>query len=314
MSSLGLIWGARRCMGRCRILGGSILYEQTLEHHATTGEDSYRHLVDLIEDLVCYARDNNWRIRGIGIGAPGITLPDGTVTWAPGLNWWDFPLKARLVDDFQLPIVVENDVNLAVLGEHWFGLDNPVQNMVLIAIGTGIGTGIIIDGSLYRGTHMASGEVGYFLPGREHLGKRYDGFGALESIASGTGIAERARQQLAGKRSPQELQELTAETVFEATRRGEAWAQTVTAETIDYLAIAIAGISVILDPEIIVVGGGVANAADVLIEPLLKRIEGAIPIAPQLVVSRLGYKAAVIGTIASVLYKTVDYYQVRKPS
>lgn len=311
---IGVDLGGTKMYGAVSNLGGKILFEQTLEHHATSGEESYQHLVRLIESLVSRAANQNWRIRGLGVGAPGITLPDGTVTWAPGLNWWDFPLKARLLEDFKLPVVVENDVNLAVLGEHWFGEDTTAQNMVLIAVGTGIGAGIIIDGTLYRGAHQASGEVGYFLPGRDFLGGRYEGFGALESMASGTGIAERARQQLAGQWPPQALASLTAEAVFEAGRRGEAWAKAIIDETIDYLAIAIAGISVLLDPELIVLGGGVANAADVLIEPVLKRIEGAIPLKPRLVVSRLGHRAAVMGTIASVLYHTVDYYQVRKSS
>ncbi len=94
---------------------------------------------------------------------------------------------------YKLPITVDNDVNLAALGELWFGAGQNVQNMILITIGAGIGAGIIIDGTLYRGSTEASGEIGHMIPGREFLGKSFIDFGALESVASATGIVEKAR-------------------------------------------------------------------------------------------------------------------------
>ncbi len=303
---IGVDLGGTKMFGAVSDLSGHILNEIAFEQHETTGEDSYLQIVSLIENLLeCFDR-NTKKIRGIGVGAPGVTFhKEGIVTWAPSLNWRDYPLKAKLVQDFGLPVIVDNDVNLAVLGELWFGIDADVQNVVLITIGTGIGAGLVIDGTLYRGSHEASGEVGYFLLGREFLGKRYDGFGAFESIASGTGIAERARHILA---------DVTAEQVFEAARQGHAWAQTIVDETVDYLAMAIANISTLLDPEMIILGGGVANSADVIVDPIRRRIEGTIPIQPQLAVSRLGRKAVVMGTIVSLLHHTVDYYVVRRPS
>ncbi|MBI5667641.1 MAG: ROK family transcriptional regulator [Chloroflexi bacterium] len=309
---IGIDLGGTKLFGAVADLSGHILHEVAVEQHETTGDASYRQLVGLIEDLLASCRDDGHTIRGIGVGAPGVTLhQEGIVTWAPSLNWRDYPLRARLVDDFKLPVIVDNDVNLAVLGELWFGVDDEVQNLVLITIGTGIGAGIVIDGSLYRGAHEASGEVGYFLLGREFLGKRYDGFGAFESLASGTGIAERARQARNGQPDGSSL---SAEQVFDAMRDGDAWAREVVEETLDYLAMAIANVSVLLDPEIIILGGGVANSADLIIEPVLRRLDGAIPVAPKLAVSRLGRKAVVMGTIASVLHHTVDYYVVRRPS
>ena len=107
-------------------------------------------------------------------------------------DWKDFPLKARL-NELYPAITVDNDVNLAAMGELWFGAGQNAQNMVMVAIGTGIGAGIIIDGALYRGASEASGEIGNIIPGSEFLGRNFLDFGALESVASGTGIAERAR-------------------------------------------------------------------------------------------------------------------------
>jgi predicted NBD/HSP70 family sugar kinase len=254
-------------------------------------------------------------VRGIGVGAPGVTLhKEGIVTWAYTLHWDNFPLKAKLSERYDLPIIVDNDVNLAALGELWFGAGQNVQDMILIAIGTGIGAGVIIDGALYRGSKEASGEIGNMIPGREFLGKNYQDFGALESVASGTGIAARGRDLLRSQRSQQELLDLMAEDVFNAARKGEPWAWTVINETVDYLAIAIANLVSAFDPELVVLGGGVSRSADMLIAPILSRIAGAIPNPPKLVVSNLGLQATVMGAITNVLHNTSNFYVVHKLS
>jgi len=312
---VGIDLGGTKMFGAIADLGGNILDEVDISRHGTSGEESYDRLVELIDTLLASSKLKGRRIRGIGVGAPGITQhKEGIVNWAYTLNWRDYPLKAKLVGRYGLPIVVDNDVNLAALGELWFGAGQNAQNMVLIAIGTGIGAGIIIDGALYRGAREASGEIGHIIPGREFLGKQYAEFGALESWASGTGIAERARQALNGQRDPANLESLLAEDVFDAARQGEEWAQAVIDETVDYLAIAIANISVSFDPELIVLGGGVTRSADLLVEPILRRIDGAIPTLPRLVVSTLGRRAAAMGAITNVLHNTADFYVVHKLS
>jgi glucokinase len=181
-------------------------------------------------------------------------------------------------------------------------------------IGAGIGAGIIIDGALYRGGSEASGEIGNIIPGKEFLGKNYQAFGALESVASGTGIVERARVHLMSRPDPMELESLTADDVFSAARQGQKWARAIIDETVDYLAIAVANLTVSFDPELIVLGGGVSPFADMLVEPILQRIAGAIPTPPRLVVSSLGLRAGVMGAISNVLHNTSNYYVVHQLS
>jgi glucokinase len=249
------------------------------------------------------------------VGAPGITLhKEGIVTWANTLHWKDFPLKQRLSEIYPLPITVDNDVNLAAMGELWFGAGQNTQNMVMVAIGTGIGAGIIIDGALYRGSSEASGEIGNMLPGCDFLGKNYQAFGALESVASGTGIAERARIALRNKRPAEELENLTAEDVFEAAKQRQQWAWRIIDETVDYLAIAIANLMAAFDPEVIILGGGVSRSAEMLVQPILYRMEGALPTLPKLVVSNLGLKAGVMGAITNILHNTSNFYILHKLS
>lgn len=152
------------------------------------------------------------------------------------------------------------------------------------------------------------------IPGSEFLGKNYREFGALESVASGTGIAERARDLMRSNGNLANPDKLLAEDVFEAARKNEDWAWSIINEVVDYLAIAIANLSVTFDPELIVLGGGVARSADLLVEPILRRIETVIPTPPKIVISSLGLRAAAMGAVTNVLHNTDNYYVVYKIS
>ncbi len=312
---LGVDMGGTKMYGALSDLGGNILDEVNIARHGTSGEDSFNRLTTLIDTLLASPKLNGRSVDGIGVGAPGITLhKEGIVTWANTLHWQNFPLKQRLSERYPLPITVDNDVNLAAMGELWFGAGQNTQNMVMVAIGTGIGAGIIIDGALYRGASEASGEIGNMLPGCEFLGKNYQDFGALESVASGTGIAERARIILKNKRTSEELENMTAEDVFEAAKQRQEWAWKIIDETVDYLAIAIINLMAAFDPEVIILGGGVSRSAEMLVQPILYRMEGTIPTLPKLVVSNLGLRAGVMGAITNVLHNTSNFYVVHKLS
>jgi glucokinase len=312
---VGADLGGTKMYGAASNLAGIVLDEVNIARHGTSGEESFSWLVSVLDTLLASPKLEGRRVRGIGVGVPGVTQHnEGVVRWASTLKWKDFPLKARLEERYKLPVTVDNDVNLACLGELWYGAGQGLQHMVLVAIGTGIGSGIIIDGALYRGSEEASGEIGNMIPGREFLGKDFQGFGALESVASGTGIAERARALLRSEGRLDDGDDLHAEDVFDAARRGEKWAWTVIDETVDYLAIAIANLITCFDPEVIVLGGGVTRSADLLIEPIVRRIGTSIPSVPRLVVSTLGLRAAVMGAITIVLHQTSDFYVVHKLS
>jgi glucokinase len=312
---LGIDLGGTKMYGAISDLGGNILDEVSTDRYGPSAEANYNHLVTLIDTMLASPSLHERRVRGVGVGVPGVTLhKDGIVKWAYPLKWKDFPLKARLAERYSLPVTVDNDVNLAALGELWFGVGQNTQNMVLVALSTGIGSGIIIDGALYRGASEASGEIGNMIPGREFLGRDYQEFGALETMASATGIAERARQALKRWRDPVDLENLQAEDVFEAARQGQKWAWAVIDETVDYLAIVIANLMVSFDPELIVLGGALTNSAGILVEPILRRLDGTIPVLPKLVVSNLGWRATVMGAITNVLHNTANFYVVHKLS
>jgi glucokinase len=148
----------------------------------------------------------------------------------------------------------------------------------------------------------------------DDLRRSYPHFGALENIISGTGIANRARKLLEGKRPAKELSSLTSSEVFGAARQNEEWAIRIVAETADYLSIAILNLSALLDPELIVLGGGVAKSADLLLPAVQERIQNVLAHAPRVEVSRLGRRAAVMGGIALTALATSKTCVVRQIS
>lgn len=311
--TIGIDLGGTKFYGAVADLGGNVIADDFVYQHGTKGEDSYQLLTALIRQLQESVKAlRTGQIRGIGVGAPGVTTLDGVIHHAPSLDWQEFPLRERLMQDFGLPVIVENDVNLAALGEMWFGEGQQVENFILISIGTGIGAGVVLNGALYRGAHQSAGEIGYMMPGREYLAREYPGFGALEGVAAGYGIAQQARQKLRDVLPPEQLVNLSAVEVFEAFRRGEEWSVDIVNTTVDFLAIAIIGVSSLFDPEMIILGGGISRSADVLLPRIHERIQGRIPNVPRLVASRLGLRAAALGAVASLLYHTSDYYLVRK--
>ena len=311
---IGVDLGGTKMYGTVTDLTGRILHSVRLPWQDNGGPDrALDGLFRLLEDLLAVAQTKGGRIRGIGIGAPGVTLSStGTVVWAPSLGWRDLPLKGLLSERFATPVFVENDVNVAALGEFGFGVERNTPNLVCIAIGTGIGAGILVDGKLVRGHNQAAGEIGYFLPSTSYLGREYEDFGAFESLASGNGIAARAQQALEAHGSPLAAQRISAEDVFQQARAGERWACQIIDETVDYLSQALVAIAALLDPEAIVLGGGVAQSADLLIGPITRRLRGVIPYVPRIVASSLGPQAVVMGTIMLVLDATTGHVMVNQ--
>jgi len=308
---VGVDLGGTKMYGALANLDGKILHEATIKISENSPEENLACLVSLIEQLLAKPLLPGMRIRGIGIGVPGVTYSDqGVVSWAPSLGWRDLPLKSLLSDRFDMPVLVENDVNLAALGEYGFGAGKGVSSLVCISVGTGIGAGIVIDRSIYRGYNQSAGEVGYLPPGIEYLGQACDRFGALESLASGSGIVDRSRRLLQKQGSPDPGAEFSAQDVFNAARRSERWACQIVEETVDYLSMAVASVSVLLDPELIVLGGGVARSADILIEPVRQRLQGLVPSLPRILQSPLEYRAAVMGAIMLVLDATTEHVAV----
>ena len=184
-----------------------------------------------------------------------------------------------------------------------------VKNGVAITIGTGIGVGIVINEHVYQGSHSASGEVGYWLLGSLGPIQKYEGFGPLESAASGTGVANQARNDLQDESVQSMLREMvsgdlsaiTAKDVFDAARQGDTYSKELVEKTTTLLGILLANMASLLDIEKIVIGGGVSRAGKQLVDPIRKIVEKLTPYPPKILISELQEDAAILGAVAGVL-------------
>jgi predicted NBD/HSP70 family sugar kinase len=290
-------------------LNGEILEQLILP--AVPGEAGIQQLIRLIQRLVKAAERYGAPVRGVGIGIPSVTRSqEGTVVWAPVYKWRNVPLKQRLEESLNLSVYVENEVNLIALGENWRGAGQDVQDMVCISWGLGIGAGIILNGQLHRGAHDAAGEIGYIIPGREYVGRRYDdGYGCLEGLAGGHGAIEQVRKHLiAGNVSTlSDLEEITPFDVMTAAKEGDSVASAVIEEIMDYLSIAIANLVCVIDPEKIIIGGDLTELGRFCIDGIHDRLEGMIPVVPKIVPSSLGLNAPILGAVIVVMKQTSDH-------
>jgi predicted NBD/HSP70 family sugar kinase len=311
---IGIDLGGVDWIGAIANLTGAVQHEIKLPGNGQEAEANLERLLGLIEALLAVPLEEGQTLRGIGVGVPGLThTHEGIVAYAPSLGWRDLPLREILCSRFTAPVFIENDVNLAALGEWGFGAGRGAQSLVCISVGTGMGAGIIQDGGIQRGFRRAAGEIGYLVPDPEHLGQPYASFGHLESLTASAGIAARATQARAAEGGgAHNGHALTSDEVFEAARAGENWAQTTVAETADYLSLAVLNVATLLDPELIVLGGSAARWADDLIEPIRRRLDQVTLYMPRLEASPLERRAAVMGAIMLVLNGTTEAVVARR--
>ncbi|HMK91676.1 MAG TPA: ROK family transcriptional regulator [Thermoleophilia bacterium] len=244
------------------------------------------------------------------VGSPGVLVPaSGQLERAANLPGWGSAGVADAIrQQLGTTVSFENDVNLAALGERARGAGREVGNFVLLWVGTGVGLGIVIDGELYRGAGGAAGEIAYLPIGE---GDPHDRAmwrrGQLEEAAAASGVEAHARTL--GVAPPH-----TAKAVFAAARRGDDLAREVVAAEARRLALAIAVVAPVLDPELVILGGGIARGnADLLLDPLRRELRALSPFAPRLAVSELGEEAVLEGAVATALATAQDRLFSRDP-
>jgi glucokinase len=247
-------------------------------------------------------RTSTSKVLHLTAGAPGITnVTEGIVISAPNLSdWVQVPLRNMLQSEIGVPVIVENDTNLAAIGEHWRGAAEAVDNFIFIALGTGVGAGIYLRGQLHHGAQWCAGEMGYFgVRGENREVMQMRQTGQLERVIGGVGIEEHWRKLLKGSGVPRdnELISLHASQIFDMAGDGDPLALEVMTHTASLLADAIADITLLLNPEIVVLGGGVGSHPELcrLTQKLLEQHELA---QPQMRSSSLGTQAQLFGALS----------------
>jgi glucokinase len=284
--------------------------------HAEEGADAVvariaRMVSDAIAEVSASEKAGKSDFLGVGVGAPGpLDRERGMVVVAPNLGWRDFPLRDSISKHVGLPVALDNDANCATIGEWWKGAAQGANNVVGITIGTGIGGGIIMNGMLYHGSSDVAGEIGHTTIDSTGRYCRCGNYGCLEAYASGPAIALRAREALERDEASSlrkmvdgRLEDLTAATIYEAANAGDALALEVVRDTARFLGTGIGNLLNILNPDVVVITGGVTQAGEPLFEPLRAEVKRrafrpAVD-ACRIVAGTLRSSAGMVGAVAT---------------
>lgn len=321
---VGLDMGGTKIVGGVSDLEGNLLATARISTHGHDADNScsgglHRRVKQFVTALLDDAGITLSKVMGVGIGVPGIPDPSGrAIRLAPGLQGRNeaggaaperpSPDEAEtlvqyLESELGRPVHVDNDVNMIVRGERWKGALRGVSHGVCVTVGTGIGVGLLLNGEVYRGARGAAGEIGYWLIGSLGPLVRPEGYGPLERFAAGPGIARRYRDLAVRRNGEGHGDEVTSRDVAEAALRGDEDALRVWRETVDVLGVALANLASLVDPETIVIGGGVAGAPEQLfLKPLGDVVATLTPYPPRLVAWELGERAGIYGAVSMVVH------------
>ena len=289
---------------------GKIIYSNSVPTYAKMGyEYTVNNIKQAIKDLMKETNTTPSDIEGIGFDFPGqVDCKTGVVKLAPNIpGWVNVPIAQMIEDEFHIPTRIDNDVRCAALGELKFGAGRGCENFICITVGTGIGSGIVINGKVVRGATNAAGELG-------HIKLQMNGgpicgcgdTGCLEAFASGPAIVAMAQEYIKGGKSTKfremaavEGGEITPYMVAKAAEEGDPVAKRIFEIVGEYIGIGLTSVINLLNPERVIIGGGVAESGELLLGPIRKTIkERAMVVAGnavEIVAAQLGNSAGVIG-------------------
>ncbi|MFD0712193.1 ROK family glucokinase [Paenibacillus sp. GCM10027626] len=251
------------------------------------------------------------QVEGVGVGVAGfLDIPNGIIKFSPNLKFRNVPLKEFLENKLQKKVLVNNDANVAALGEAWAGAGSGVSHCVCYTLGTGVGGGIIVSDRIVEGFNGLAGELGHMaiVPDLEAIQCGCGKMGCLETVSSATGIIRMAKDAVArGDRTSLSFitTEITAKDVIDAAKAGDEVATRIVARAAYYLGKSMATVAVVLNPERFIIGGGVSKAGEYLFEQIREVFRKSTPeiVAEgvQIVPAILGNNAGVVGAAGLII-------------
>lgn len=281
-------------------LDGNIKKEITVKTEAEKGEQAVLDKILSTVDTVLEGTDIN-EVTAIGIGSPGpLDVENGLIVATANLPFKNFNIVKPLKDKYNIPTYLDNDANVATLGEFMFGAGKGSKNMIFLTASTGIGGGAILNGKLFRGSTSNALEIGHItvMKGGPRCG--CGNTGCAEALASGTAIMKRAREAVASNAETtlKKYDEVTAKEVFMEAANGDIVSKEILDNALSYLGITVANMANIFDPDMIVIGGGVSNAGSIVFEKIEEELNNR---ALRTIANNCKVKKAVLETKAGVL-------------
>lgn len=304
---LGVDVGAYSTVAKLADLSGTVVGTSRVVHYEAAG----RHTVlasirSLVDTLLAESGVQLGDVRAMVIGTPGVVDPKtGDISLAPQIAQWDgVNLGSELSEMIGCPIVVENEAHLSLLAEQWIGAARNFLNVVYIQLGIGIGAAIIIDGRLYRGGSGAAGEIAYVATDSDVDQPRDSAAGPFEWSAGGDAFRRRGALAATGpggelllKMAGGDPESVTAQIVFDAAAAGDPAALEVTTPILERLGRGVANMASILDPDLVLLGGGIANAGETVLGPVREAVARFSPRPTEVQLSHLGSDGTVLGAI-----------------
>ena len=286
---VGVDVGSRTLRVALADLQGKVLARRQVPTDPAGGVAIVDQLCAVVREVFATTRRDPAKLYAVGVGAPGMTdVHAGRVIRAVNLaGWVDLPLRDLVEARLGAPVRVDNDANMAALGERWQGSARRVSDFVFLALGAGIGAGVVVGGRLHRGHHWYAGEISHMNLDMREWQADFGDRGYLESHVGAAAIAE--------------SQHADAATIITAARAGDARAMAVIDQLAVYLGTAVANIVAVLDPALVVFGGGLSHAGDLLIEPVRRVVARIVPNMPSIGISSLGDDAQLMGAVYSAV-------------
>jgi glucokinase len=289
---------------------GQISYQRKYPTLAADGQDAViKRIVQLIRELLQEGGVEAETIRGIGIGVPGTPdIDTGIIQFLPNLpgKWLNVPLGSIIEEQVKLPVALINDVRAITLGEWMFGAGRGADTVACLAIGTGIGGGVVVNGQFHLGIGGTAGEFGHHVVEVDGLPCGCGGKGCLELYASGPAIAAMGVKEVMhghttriGDLVNHDLNRIDAGVVVQAAREGDPIAMGILQRAGTYLGIAVGNILGIISPQKVIFGGGVSVAGDLLLRPIVQTVNERVHVVPvekvQFVLAELGINGGLLG-------------------
>lgn len=295
-------------------LEGKIINQTTIPTDAHEGEvPVLNRIINSIEKVVNDSAVSYEDIKGIGIGSPGpLDAKQGIIITTPNLPFKNFNLVKPISEKFGVPVFLDNDANVAAIGEFMFGAGKGAENIVFFTVSTGVGGGAILNGKVYRGHSSNALEIGHMTVAPDGPRCNCGNVGCVEATSSGTAIAKRAHEALSTKveTSLRKYENVTSYEVFVEAAAGDPVAKDIIDDAMNYLGIAVANAVSIFDPEYVIIGGGVSKAGDVVFDTVRKvvnkRCFKSMAESVKIVPAGLGTDAGLIGAVALALLETQD--------
>lgn len=295
-------------------LEGKIINQTTIPTDAHEGEvPVLNRIINSIEKVVNDSAVSYEDIKGIGIGSPGpLDAKQGIIITTPNLPFKNFNLVKPISEKFGVPVFLDNDANVAAIGEFMFGAGKGAENIVFFTVSTGVGGGAILNGKVYRGHTSNALEIGHITVAPHGPRCNCGNVGCVEATSSGTAIAKRAHEALSTKveTSLRKYENVTSYEVFVEAAAGDPVAKDIIDDAMNYLGIAVANAVSIFDPEYVIIGGGVSKAGDVVFDTVRKvvnkRCFKSMAESVKIVPAGLGTDAGLIGAVALALLETQD--------